>query len=407
MDGDRAARPLAEGRQPGVIGRDAPNLDGEEDILPLLLDDRLNLLQRRQLGLGRQVVFHLVEPHRPLGGEQLPALVDRRLRRRAAQQQAGDTLPHAVRPAKRVAQHLQRLEEGVVLAGRRGERRLVGLVMGDVGGQARERDGVELVVAVRFPALFRLADRLLERLDPHPPPQSSVGRGAQLDLCNDPQRPQRHPGGIEHLRPPFGVAFDRLAVGGDQGHGRDVAVQRRQADPRAVGRRRDGPGNRLLVDVRQVGHRPAPGSQRRSQRAQPGPSLDHGGVAFPTDDARQRIQRHQCAVGRRQSGEAVPCPDRPDRTHGGLQPRRQLALILGRQPLGRIGVLDTRPVAPQHPPLRVHRIGRGRLGLVPVGDHRRPAPCQHHAADPGRAHHDRLAPRDHHWAPDMNWISAS
>ncbi len=195
--------------------------------------------------------------------------------------------------------------------------------------------------------------------------------------------------------------MDQLALGGAQGQRGDVAVDRPQLGPRAVGAGAQRPAQGLLVDVGQVGHGPAMGRQRGTERTQPRARLDDRLVALPAGDAAHDVQGHQGSGCDRQRGEGVPCPNHAYGRGPGLDHIGQRRLIGGRGAPGGIGVLDARPVPPQRMALGIRGGRRGRLGLIARRHGDDAGSGAHHGHTPGARDQRRPArnPPGHYWAP--------
>ena len=251
-------------------------------------------------------------------------------------------------PAELVAQQLQPLQDVVVLAvGAAADRTFVHVV-GDDRRLADARQVVELHVAVRG---REGVDLRVKRVD--------VDRGdaapqfERLDRTDriggdDPERAERHLSGGEQV----GVArrrhVARLAGGRDDTKAFDDAVQRLQRQAGAVGRGREQAGQRLRVDVRQVGERQtALGEQARCiLQARAGAERDHARRLVVRNDPGERADVEHRAFARRQANETVAAADRPDRRRrfgDDFGDRRLVSCDrdrLRRRPLG------SRPVAP-------------------------------------------------------------
>jgi hypothetical protein len=383
-----------ERRQPGVVGRDAAAFDREEHVGTLLLDGRHDLGQGLELVLDRQVELHLVEAHRPLGGQQLPALVDGLLGLGPPSSAWAAALRSGVEKPSRLRKAPQGVEEDGVLVGTARDGRGVGLVVADIGGQARERHGVELEIAVLGPALLGLGQGVLERLQPDVALQPAIGRGLQPHLGDHAQRSQRDLGGLEDVGVRGArVAVDDLALGRDQPQGRDVAVQGlldRRA--RAVGAVARAPARACLLMsgrlamARPLAARAGPSAPSRvpaaTMASSPSqamiPDIASSETSVPSVGARA-VNEWPAPTGRIGAGR----PSGPG----------EFGLGLGGQAGGGIGVLHARPVAPQQLALGVGESAAPAVRAClrwRLHSRRRPATT----ARPG-ARDQRSASRDH------------
>ena len=133
----------------------------------------------------------------------------------------------------------------------------------------------------------------------------------QGDLGDDAQRAEADPGHAQQ----FGIGLlvrphDR-AVAGDEFDTDDRGRQVAERGTGAVRRGRRGAGDRLAVDVAEVGHAPGPfDSELLVEVVEPDACL-HGHVrAGDARHALHRVERDQVAVGHRRVGERMTAADR-------------------------------------------------------------------------------------------------
>ena len=106
-------------------------------------------------------------------------------------------------------------------------------------------------------------------------------------------------------------AVDDRAVAGDQPHADDVAGDAAEIAGRAVRRGRDGAGDRLAVDVAEVGHRQAAAVQLLVQAMELDAGLD-GDLALDgvrLQDALVVVELHEAPVGQSDRREGVAAAD--------------------------------------------------------------------------------------------------
>ncbi len=138
---------------------------------------------------------------------------------------------------------------------------------------------------------------VVERFDGLPGVQAEGRDALQGHLGDDPQRAESDTCDAQQV----GVEATHLAATVDQLHPDDGRRQVAEAEAGAVGGGGDGAGDRLLVDVAQVGHRQPDSGERLVQgvQADPGLDTDPAGRHVDVEHAGHPVERHLDPVGRR------------------------------------------------------------------------------------------------------------
>ena len=138
-----------------------------------------------------------------------------------------------------------------------------------------------------------------------------AGHTADRDRRDDSERAQRDPGGEQLI-----AAGDRAlaAVRADQLDADHLPGEVRQLRPGAVCAGGERPGQRLGVDVAQVGHRQPARVQLARQRLQADAGLDAHAVAAHVEHPGERVEREQRAVRDRTRAERVARARDPQRS---------------------------------------------------------------------------------------------
>jgi hypothetical protein len=298
-------------------------------------------------------VLHLGEAHQTGRGEDAVGAIDARARARQARHEAVERRDRAWEGPADDAGQLEGVvgEQDVVdprapLGPR--ARRLVHHLVGARQRGVGMREDEELEVAVRVDALVEALEDLGQRQRRIDAAQGEGGHRLQRDLHDDPERADRDPRREQLLT---AVDVDDRPAGGDQAQRADLRGDVAQRRAGAVRRRRDRPGDRLLVDVAQVGHGQPVLGQRVAEGVQADARLDaHEPAArVGVEQRAHAIQAQQRAVGEDGRRERVARPRdadaaaRRDRALDGAHDLAHRSRPFDRR---RLAALITGPVAP-------------------------------------------------------------
>ncbi len=173
-------------------------------------------------------------------------------------------------------------------------------------------------------------------------------RVLQRHLRQHAERPETDARGVEERAVARGAAIEDPVIRGRDAEPDHAAVQRFEAPAGPVRPGRERTGERLLVDVGKVRHLLADRGERRADvaEARPGPKRRPQLGRVVRDETGHAVEREQRPVGRHEARERVTRTDRTDRARRAREHVEQLFLALRRGALRRVGVLETRPVAP-------------------------------------------------------------
>ena len=218
-------------------------------------------------------------------------------------------------------------------------------------GPVRVGIPVELEMVVGLDLLVERLEHAGERFRPFDCVQQKGRDDGEGHLGDDPQRPEAEAGRLEEVRLPVGSAVDDGPVGEDDTQAPDPGGQPREAQAGAVRPRAERAGDRLAVDVAEVGQGEAELGELVIEDAQRSACAD-GGLAPGCVDRRdsgESTEPQLNAVGDGHAGERVAGADRLDAqtSVGGADHflRHLLLRARGRDPAQQ-GRLGPGPVGP-------------------------------------------------------------
>ena len=362
--GDVAAGASGGGGEHEVVGRGGADLDGEADEVVAPVEEGADLAQRLRHGLEVDGVLHLAEPDVAVGDEDPGGGVGELS---CGERATGDPVDrrHQTRRARTdLAQQTkglvaQQFVVDVALDARRPGDRGVGtdprvrLHQSAIG----VREQVELVVVGGRDALLEGGDRRIGRLGTLDRVQPELVDTVDGQFHNDPERAEAECDGL-HVGV-VGGHGDYLAGAGDDGRADDLGADAAEGEPGAVGSGRGGAGDRLTIDVAEIGHRESERCQDPRDLVQVCAGAHGHSVAVDRDQTTQARQVELHVVGHGYGGEAV---SRADGLHR--------AAASGRLPDDGGDLGGTRRV--QH---LVRRAGRGAAPVAPAGRRTRSGPA--------------------------------
>jgi hypothetical protein len=175
-------------------------------------------------------------------------------------------------------------------------------------------EDVELEVLVALGQLVDARQSRLERLRRVQPVHDERRDGAKRHRVHDTQCAQAHAGGSKRVAIGARGRLDDAPIIQYQLDGLDLGRDVAEPGTRAMGRGRDRPGERLLVDVAQVLHREPQVPERRAQLAQRDPGLDphQARLGIRVEHPVERLDPDHRAVGERCIGEGMTGAGRVD-----------------------------------------------------------------------------------------------
>ena len=356
VDGDVGRVAAGDRADQAVVGRHHPALDRHRQGHSLLADQLEYAGQRFGAGLARQCVFHLVEADRPEVGEAAVGNVYLLGLAHEPGREPGGPRDHPRQPSGRPQGQVAEAvldhdvaEEAVEPAAWRG--RPLGPVAADGQRGIGVREDEELEVVVGRGERVEIGQYLVQRHRDIGPVQVEGRNRLQGHRADHAERADRNPRRAQQVGLVVPGQVMELAVRGDQvdrGHlGRQVRLGRAGA----VGSGRDRPGDRLPVDVAEIGHRQPEAVELPVQSGQHGAAgdldqtarevgLDHPGKLRDVD--------HQ-VLAQRGGGERVAGTRHSDlaaRRGGRCHLLPQLGQSVRPQDLARNAALVAGPVDP-------------------------------------------------------------
>ena len=227
-------------------------------------------------------------------------------------------------------------------------RRLVDDVVGPRQRAVGVREDEELEVAVPVDALVETVEDLGQRHRRVDAAQREGRHRLQRDLGDDPQRAD---GDARREQVVAAVEVDHRAARGDQAHGAHLRGDVAQRHTGAVRGGGDRAGDRLLVDVAQVGHRQPVLGERLAEgvQADTGLDADQAAARVGVQQRAHAIEAQQRAVGEHGGRERVARPRDAHAASGrdrALDGAHDLPDRGGPLDRGGLAALITGPVAP-------------------------------------------------------------